>query len=481
METIERTDKVLTGAEEVSTAADVVLALAQGTLKLGSLLPGAGGACRVALEILNDVERLKDKADDVLAAGRRVEDVLKMLVKFEENAKTLGEEARNEINERIEKLRDLLEAVKDAVLAFGKKGFFTKLFRVSKKAKTLSKLDKEIRDAVEYIQVTYKLAQDMKLMEVTYRLEAAMQRLVHHQSEAGETDEQVSVDVEIDAETMITIAGEGGISNEVLFSELIEFTKDIQHRLSKLTQVSEDIRHGVHKLLTARQETALLSDTSSSTSEEAATDSGEQDALLLRVFEIVMRRCEDEASETAAKEELEELFIDHDTSIDRKKLIRVRAAGLETKKRCTPMHVACALGKTRLATCLYVEGFDLNAKDQAKRLPFHYAARHGHTDLVEWIIQLHKHPERLIEGSTRMSQEMLLKAIGTDGLDAFDLAVLAGEDAVVKVMKRYLDENGLSEDVNFKEGHKLSSALMKVTTAGDNADSDCEMSRIDAV
>ena len=47
--------------------------------KIGKHVPVLGRIFRLCEDILGDVARLKDKADDVLEAGRRVVDVLRFL------------------------------------------------------------------------------------------------------------------------------------------------------------------------------------------------------------------------------------------------------------------------------------------------------------------------------------------------------------------------------------------------------------------
>jgi len=239
-------------------------------------------------------------------------------------------------------------------------------------------------------------------------------------------------------------------------------------RISKLEEkcrkAMEDVRgifllemFGDVKAIRAVIESALIQLVSASPD---STTTGGDLSLLLQVFEVVMRVYESEDEEKAGVNELCRILHGHESSIDKKMTAAPQFFGLGIKTPCTPLHVACALGKYHLAICLAAQGFDVNGEDAARRLPVHYAARHGHLDVVEWIIKLHRR-KRFHEGTTTKSLQELLQAEGKDGLNARDIAILAEQEDVEKILTAHMKELGLSETVNARPTDKLSSALVK--------------------
>lgn len=155
------------------------------------------------------------------------------------------------------------------------------------------------------------------------------------------------------------------------------------------------------------------------------------DKDVLHVFEIVMA----DAPEKVAKAELQTWLSDH--TIDKKILMTVSVNNRETTRKCTPMHVACALGKLELVKCLCVKGYDVNARDEAQRLPFHYACRHGRLGVVEWIMNTVHADQKFVDSTTKMSLQELLLATGSDFDTGFELAFIAGHTDVVEAFEQY--------------------------------------------
>jgi len=209
---------------------------------------------------------------------------------------------------------------------------------------------------------------------------------------------------------------------------------------------------------------ALRAELSAATLTEEVQESANSNTMagdqtpLYQVFEMVMRDYEDEAAELKAVDVLDAFLYKHKATIKKDESIAPECDGRRVKRLCTPMHVACALGKFHLALCLSVKGFDINQEDQSSRLPFHYAARHGHKKIVEWIIKLHE--KRLHKGSTPQTLEELLKAEETRGRTALDLAVLAKQAEVVGVLTKCLIKNGLSSTINVNSTELPSSGLV---------------------
>ena len=438
-------------------------------LAIGEAVPGLGGACCVAREILNDVKMFKDRADDVVAAGRRVVDVLKLLNKIEENADSLAADAKEEVKERIDDLRKLLVAVRGAVKAFGKKGFFKQMIEVGKQARVLSKLDEEIRDVMDYILRLYKIAKDEQIIALlnaqTYKLEAAIDAQIDKRMKDGATDERPAAAIKGDEEAIQEIADAGG----VLQSEVREFRDEVRQRFEDLREQllhqTELLERYVGLLEQLEHYVGLLQPLVVLVKRFVRWTSPRDQGRLLEVFEVVLAKYDTTEAEEKAAEDLDDFLYIHGSSICKKELLKPFFFGLTTKRRCTPLHVACALGKIHLAQSLHGKGFDINCKDVKGRLPFHYAARHGHLKVVEWIIDLHKarEPKRLLNPSSeQLSLSELLKSVGWDNLNALDLAVLAEKDEVKRELERHLEECKLSQTIRAdKTKNKVSELIQE--------------------
>ena len=73
-------------------------------------------------DVLKDVQSLEHKAEDALAAGRRVVEVAKFLEALPGAIKDLAENEKKSILEDVQRLKDLLEDLKKCIANFGKKG-----------------------------------------------------------------------------------------------------------------------------------------------------------------------------------------------------------------------------------------------------------------------------------------------------------------------------------------------------------------------
>lgn len=457
-----------TRAERASKVVEVGLRICSGLLLVCEVLPVVGGVCGVAREILKDVRELKDKADDVVNAGCRVVDVLKLLELFSENAnKTLEAKARADVEERIGELEQLLEAVRDQVRAFREEGFLMKMIMTWSRVKTLSKLDGKIDRAMQSMRDAYNLARDNRIFELfgtmEYKLEAAIVASIRARAEgASESLEEAGTSVAKDEKAILGIAARGGVPNVVLELEITKFPEDFRRRFRALGTNVDVIRRLCEEMKQANEQRFeitldLLKDIIDKIGDSALMLPTSQPSVtqgpgdLLKVFEIVMS----ERAEQESKAELQTFLTNRGKEIEKNKLTSVEFFGLRTKRPCTPLHVACALGKIGLVKVLAIKGFDVNAADEPNRLPFHYAARHGHHEIVKWIIRVHRN-DRFQPGSTKKSLADLLKAEDTDGRTAFELAVLAGHVQVIAAF----EAEGLETSLASISG-PLSSSLLQ--------------------
>ena len=68
------------------------------------------------------MQALEDKAEDALAAARRVIEIAKFVVALPDAIKDLAAEEQEGIQRDIQGLKDLMKAVQECIAAFGKKG-----------------------------------------------------------------------------------------------------------------------------------------------------------------------------------------------------------------------------------------------------------------------------------------------------------------------------------------------------------------------
>ena len=142
-------ERSLARADQVADLVTSGLDVAAGVLKVASAVPLFGEPCRVAMEILTDVRMVADKVDDVLEAGRRVVDTLKLLEVMSRNLDRLSGQEKADLQALMDELQVMLLDVQSVVRSFGQHGWFKKALQLGKYAKTLKKLDRKIRDAME--------------------------------------------------------------------------------------------------------------------------------------------------------------------------------------------------------------------------------------------------------------------------------------------------------------------------------------------
>ena len=58
--------------------------------------------------------------------------------------------------------------------------------------------------------------------------------------------------------------------------------------------------------------------------------------------------------------------------------------GWKDNDEWTPLHLAARYGHKEIVEYLVEKGADVNAKDKEGWTPLHFAAQEGHTEIVEW-------------------------------------------------------------------------------------------------
>eukprot|EP00966_Prymnesium_polylepis_P246550 5702429-Prymnesium_polylepis.1 len=94
---LQTAERALDDAGDVSDLIQGGLDVVEAVLKVASAVPLLEPVCVVAKDILYDVRKCADKADDVLEAGRRVCDILKTIEVMARHLGRLGEQERTDL------------------------------------------------------------------------------------------------------------------------------------------------------------------------------------------------------------------------------------------------------------------------------------------------------------------------------------------------------------------------------------------------
>lgn len=246
-EGLRNADRALSRGEQALNLFNEGLSVTEVVLKFASAVPLLGPACNVAKDILAEVRKGADKVDDVLEAGRRVIDTLKMLQVMADNLHRLGEGDRKKLKELMQELNGMLFDVKDVVACVGSHGFLKRAMRIGKHAKTLKSLDAKIRHTLELAMNLYRFAQDASAAETQqlllelvkerfYKLEEAVASKVDERVKVGaRTEEDAISELSKDVDALHEVAQEAGISADILSDELREFSEEVreQYRVVK--------------------------------------------------------------------------------------------------------------------------------------------------------------------------------------------------------------------------------------------------------
>eukprot|EP00966_Prymnesium_polylepis_P213401 4942422-Prymnesium_polylepis.1 len=211
------------------------------------------------MDILAEVRANADKADDVIEAGRRVVDTLKMLEVMAANMHLLGAAERRDLESLMGELQAMLFDVKDLVCSFGKSGWFKRAMQLGKHAKTLKKLDARIRGALVLATNLYNFAQDAaaarkqeELMELVqerfYALEEAVESKIKERTTGCKTEEEAVAELGKDAAALSEVAQRAGIKEEVMLAELREFGVEVREQYVQLKASLDKVGTSVQKI-----------------------------------------------------------------------------------------------------------------------------------------------------------------------------------------------------------------------------------------
>jgi len=213
-------DKVQTG-----------LKLVDSVLKIGERagLPLIPAVCSAARGVLQVVQASRTVINDLLSAAQRTIDVLELLQLMAENVKRMDAKSRPSVEDRMRELQRLLEDVRSAVAAFGKKGWLRHALNVTRR-NAFSQLDSEITSQLDLLLKFYNLARDAdiidRLQAREYPVEAEVERQVAERKALGEAVDAEAL--ENDREVVRGIAVASGVSDAEFQEELSELRSEMR-------------------------------------------------------------------------------------------------------------------------------------------------------------------------------------------------------------------------------------------------------------
>ena len=239
-------ERKLKRAERASSIVGKGLAVADGLLLLGQAVPLLSNVCSVAREVLEVVQSVKDKVDDIVEAGQRVLDVLQLLELLARNVDRLRV-GKEEVEPRMRELQEQLSKLRDAIAAFGNRGWLKRAYNTWKKAKALSHIDAEMKEKLEMLMRFYSVARDAHveqlLEERTYALEAAIATQVHRRvQEVGGSEEDAAASLERDEKAVRALAEEVGVVGDELKAELDAFRGEMHGRFDEQREQLNDLK-----------------------------------------------------------------------------------------------------------------------------------------------------------------------------------------------------------------------------------------------
>ena len=241
-------EAALEQAEIVLDIADLGLGTSKTKFVIATVTPTVAVMCQLAQCILGDVRSLKDNADDVAEAGRKIADVL-------EFAEAMNAEQQAYLEEKMASLPKLLGGFQSCVRAFGEQAWLAKAWGTRKYA-TLAKLDRDITRALDAIRL--EIGREEKLATLVletrqYPLGMAMDKKIERKAtrdgtKKDEAAEKLSTDVDANQQ----VAEMGNVPDAVLREEL----KHISSGSNQNAKLEAEIAKKDEVIMEARKEQA---------------------------------------------------------------------------------------------------------------------------------------------------------------------------------------------------------------------------------
>eukprot|EP00633_Aureoumbra_lagunensis_P007338 CAMPEP_0197322888 /NCGR_PEP_ID=MMETSP0891-20130614/70176_1 /TAXON_ID=44058 ORGANISM="Aureoumbra lagunensis, Strain CCMP1510" /NCGR_SAMPLE_ID=MMETSP0891 /ASSEMBLY_ACC=CAM_ASM_000534 /LENGTH=1392 /DNA_ID=CAMNT_0042815401 /DNA_START=114 /DNA_END=4293 /DNA_ORIENTATION=- len=197
-----------------------------------SMLPGIFNVSWAILAVLDEVDSMNAKAQDIVAAGQRVCDTAEFLTILNENAAGFKSDNAKVLVERyMDQLESLLKRFQDGVASFKGKGWLSRKWHNLAHTALLQKLDRDIIEVLEKLRQAYHLAMDRHVTELlskkTYNLEAAMQQQIQLLvSKQHVTPEAAAEQLANDENVLTVVASRAGVAESDVSAERLRIRED---------------------------------------------------------------------------------------------------------------------------------------------------------------------------------------------------------------------------------------------------------------
>jgi hypothetical protein len=234
-------EQILEGAElqqlKAEAAVDegaAILDFADIVLSGVSSVPGLSGVCSVLKSVVGVGRKVHELAEDALKMTESAFEIGRYLIDMERMAMRMEEGRKAELQYHMSSLRELVEDMQEAIMVFGRKGFFRKMLlsaKLARKVTTIERRKEAILKAMDRILQTVQteLMLDTKEQrkEHTYALvEAVWTKIEEHtKAKGGNVDVEADVseaaeEIMRDPDTLQEVADSAGLSEEVFKEEM---------------------------------------------------------------------------------------------------------------------------------------------------------------------------------------------------------------------------------------------------------------------
>jgi hypothetical protein len=239
-------EQILEGAELQQLRAEAavdgggaLLDFADTVLSGVSIVPGLGSVCAVLKSVVGVGRNVHELAEDALKITDSAFEIGRYLIDMERLAMRMEEESKAELQYHMSSLRELVGDMQEAIMVFGRKGFFRKMLVSAKlvrkvttierrKEATLKAMDRILQTVQTELMLDTKDRVQLETKEHTYALAEAVWAKVeeHTKTKGGDVDVEANVtnaaeEIMRSPAMMKQVADSAGLS-EVVFKEEME-------------------------------------------------------------------------------------------------------------------------------------------------------------------------------------------------------------------------------------------------------------------
>jgi hypothetical protein len=222
-------------AEAAVDEGAALLDFADMMLSGASIIPGFGSVCNVLKGAVGAGREVHELASDALELTESMIEIGIQMIELQRLAKRMQHETKQELGVQMDKITSLVEDMTEAIKHFGKKGFFGKMFvvtRVSKRLAFLERRKERIMKAIEHLLQRVSINLQLDAKEHRYLVEEAIwSKIREHLDENGQTHVETDVAKVLEE---LEVGGDVGVNTDVSHA-----AADILRMPNALKQVAE--------------------------------------------------------------------------------------------------------------------------------------------------------------------------------------------------------------------------------------------------